>query len=150
MWASWKIEINFQSPSIYYVRSLLQFEKFQFVSNLGALSFNWVGSLVIGFFITSAAVGSYEIAWRVISVPLILTGAIATTIFPKISSLDLENESESIGNLISSVVMPSVLFIIPAFFGAYLFADEILRYVFSPGYTNSFRALVILVGIQIL
>lgn len=149
VWAGWKIELNFQPPTVYHVRSLFQYAKFQFVSSLGGLSFNWVDSLVIGFFITSAAVGSYEIAWRVTSIPLILTGAIATTIFPKISSQDLEDEAELIGNLVSSVVVPAVLFIVPAFFGAYLFADEILRYVFSPEYTNASHALVILVGGQI-
>jgi O-antigen/teichoic acid export membrane protein len=45
--------------------------------------------------------------------------------------------------------VPAVLFIIPTFFGAYLFADEILRYVFSPEYTNASSALVILVGSQV-
>jgi len=148
-WAGWKIEIDFQSPSVHHVRSLFQFAKFQFVSSLGALSFNWVDSLVIGFFITSAAVGSYEVAWRVTSIPLILTSAIATTIFPRISSQDLGEEAESIGKLISSTIVPAVLFIVPAFFGAYLFAEEILRYVFSPEYTTASRALVILVGSQI-
>lgn len=149
LWAGWKIEIDFQIPSIYHARSLFQFAKFQFVSSLGGLSFNWVDSLVIGLFMTSAAVGSYEVGWRVTSVPLILTGAIATTIFPKISSKDLKSEKKSIGNLISSVVVPAVIFIIPTFFGAYLFADEILRYVFSPEYTNASSALVILVGSQV-
>lgn len=149
VWAGWKIQIDFQRPSLYHADSLFQFAKFQFVSSLGGLSFNWVDSLVIGFFITSAAVGSYEIAWRVTSIPLIITGAIATTIFPQISSQDLMEEAESIGYLISSVIVPAVVFIIPTFFGAYLFADEILRFVFSPEYTAATNALIVLVGSQI-
>jgi O-antigen/teichoic acid export membrane protein len=49
-------------PSTEMARSLLSYSQYKFVSQVGAIGYSWIDVLVIGMFLSPAAVGAYEVA----------------------------------------------------------------------------------------
>lgn len=111
--------------------------------------YGWMDVLIIGLFLTSAHVGSYEVAWRVTGVVMLGSSAIAHTIFPQVSRWDAERAIERIEALIPRVITPSLLIAIPAFFGTILFSREILTFVFDKEYAVAWLVLIVLMGEKI-
>lgn len=145
-WGWFKSSISLGRPSIHHGRSLFDYGKYNVVSSIGGYFYSWMDVAIIGLFLTQAHVGAYEIAWRVTAVSILLSQAIAATIFPQISDWGADDAQQRIENLISSVMTPSLYFVIPAFFGAAIFSEEILRYVFGEEYTIAALVLIILMA----
>jgi O-antigen/teichoic acid export membrane protein len=80
------------------------------------------------------------------AVTFIFSSSIATTIFPQISEWEADDSVKKIEKLVSRAISPSLLFMLPSFFGVLLFSKEILRYVFGPEYTIAWLVLVVLMG----
>jgi O-antigen/teichoic acid export membrane protein len=105
---------------------------------------------IIGFFLTQADVGVYEIAWRVTAVVMLFSGSIATTIFPQVSQWNADNATERIESLLSDAIAPALFVAIPAFFGTVIFSKEILGLVFGAEYAAGWFVLIILMGEKVI
>jgi len=146
IWAMHRRSTPFGSPSWEHVGSLLDYSKFSFVSLIGGTVYKWMDVLIIGFFLTSADVGAYEVAWRITLVVLLGSKAVATTIFPTMSRWDAERAVGRIENLIPWAVTASLIFVIPSLFGVLLFSEEILTFVFGSEYSIASLALIVLMS----
>lgn len=149
VWYSYKIRPGFEKPSLLHIRSLIDYSKFAAISSVGGFLYSWLDVLVIGLFLTQSDVSTYEVAWRVTAVVMLLSKAIASTIFPEVSKLDAENRSTQVEDLITRSITPSMLFVIPAFVGTILFSKEILSLVFAPEYAAAWLVLIVLMADQI-
>lgn len=142
---SWyKISVVPKRPTLNHAQSLFEYGKFDLVSSIGGYFYNWMDVVLIGFFLTQSHVAAYEVAWRVTTAIILLSRSIATTIFPQISEWDSDDARSNIEELIPKVLTPSLLFVIPAFFGTVLLSEEILSLVFGEEYAIAALALVIL------
>jgi O-antigen/teichoic acid export membrane protein len=146
IWAMHRRSTPFGSPSWVHARSLFDYSKFSFVSHIGGILYSWMDVLVIGYFLTSAHVGAYEVAWRITLVVLLASKAIGETIFPAVSKWDAEKATERIENLIPWAMTPSLALAVPAFFGALLFSREVLTLIFGPEYSGAWLVLIVLMG----
>jgi len=149
IWGWYKVSVVPNSPSRRHARSLFNYGKHNFVSSLGGYFYNWMDVALIGLFLTQAHVGAYEIAWRVCSVVTLLSRSIATAIFPQVSEWSAADSHGRIEDLLPKVLTPSLILVIPAFFGTVLFSEEILGLVFGAEYTIAALALIILMFDQV-
>ncbi|ACV12304.1 polysaccharide biosynthesis protein [Halorhabdus utahensis DSM 12940] len=137
-------------PSLSHARSLFDYSKFSFVSSVGGYFYSWMDIVIIGLFLTQAHVNAYEVSWRVTMVVMLFSRALATTIFPQVSRWDTEEAIERIENLLPTVLLYSLLFVVPAFFGVLVLSDEILQLVFQIELPGVGIVLVVLMGEKIL
>lgn len=133
-------------PSLKHARSLLDFSKYSFISSVGSHIYNWMDVIVVGFFLTQAHVGAYEVAWRITMAVLLLSNSIATTIFPQVSAWSGRDEFNKIENLIPKSLQASLFLVIPAFFGSLLFSREILGLIFGVEFSSAWLVLIILMA----
>lgn len=145
-WGWYKTTISISWPSREHIVSLLDYSKYNAVSSIGGYFYSWMDVAIIGLFLTQAHVGAYELAWRVTAVSILFSGAISTTIFPQVSQWETEGAKEHIEKLLPAVMTPSLLLVIPAFFGTLLFSREILGFVFGVEYVSAWLVLVLLMG----
>lgn len=146
IWGTYRSSITFGQLSLTHARSLFDYSKYVVISSAGAYLYNWLDVVIIGFFLTQSHVGAYEISWRVTGVVMLFSRAIGTTVFPQVSQWAAEDATERIENVITEALTPSLLFVIPAFFGTLLFAREILGLIFGQEYTIAWLVLILLMG----
>ena len=139
-----KCQTELDIPTKETSQSLVDYSKYYFVSQAGGYAYSWMDIALIGLFLTSAAVGAYEIAWRVTLLVTLLASSIGLTIFPQVSEWETENAVDRIEALLPKALTPALILVIPAFFGTVLLADEILTIIFGEGFGGAAVALMIL------
>ncbi|ADE05104.1 flippase [Haloferax volcanii] len=149
-WGLSKISTSLKKPSFKNARSLFNYSKYSVVSSIGGYFYSWMDVAIIGIFLTQSHVGAYETAWRVTAITMLFSQAVASTIFPQVSQWSSKNEQQQIESVISNSITPSMLLVIPAFFGILVFSDEIMGIVFGSEFTIASYVLIILAGEKIL
>jgi O-antigen/teichoic acid export membrane protein len=149
LWSFWKIDTRLGRPTKDCARSLWSFTKYNVVSQIGGQAYSWVDIAFIGYFLTSADVGVYEIAWLVSSIVLLFNNAISETIFPKVSMWDTNDRTNEIEVLIGQLFTPSIVLVLPMFFGSFVLSRDVLRLIFGPEFAVAWLVLIILIGDKI-
>jgi len=142
--AFWQSDTSAGSPSVEAVRSLFSFSKYQTVLSVGGRFYQWMDTLIIGFFLPNLFVSSYELAWQVTLLVLLVSKSLELTLFPAISSLHADAKLERIRATVTKAFGYAMVVSIPAIVGAALYAEEILRFVFGPAYAFAGVVLVVL------
>lgn len=150
IWSWFKSSISLGSPSLAHGRSLTTYGKYNVVSSIGGYFYSWMDIAIIGLFLTQAHVGAYEVAWRVTAVTLLFSKAIATTLLPQISQWDAKGARDRIESIVSESITPSLLLVLPAFFGTLVFSQDILVLLFGVEFTIASIVMIILAGEKIL
>lgn len=132
-------------PSVEYAHSIWSYAKYTIIPAFDEYIHNWTDILIMGVFLTSAAVGAYEVAWRILVPIFILSNAVSMAVFPQISAWDADGDQDRIERIFPKALTPSVMLIIPAFFGALLLSNEILVLLFGEDFGAATLALPILV-----
>lgn len=122
----------------------MNYAKYDFVGSMSWQMHNWMGVVIIGWLLSQAAVGAYEVAWRVASVVTLLSTAVATSVFPQISAWNAEAATDRIEELLYASLTPALILIVPAIFGVAVLAREILAIVFGTEYTIAWLVLIVL------
>ncbi|GGC48688.1 polysaccharide biosynthesis protein [Haloferax sulfurifontis] len=148
-WGCFKISVIPQYPSRGHASSLFNYGKYNAISSVGGYFYSWMDVAIIGLFLTQAHVGAYEVAWRITTVVILLSRSIATAVFPQFSEWSGEGAKNRIKDVIPQVLTPSLILVIPSFFGTVLFSKEILGLVFGVEYEIAWLALIILMFDQV-
>ncbi|MFB6225436.1 MAG: polysaccharide biosynthesis C-terminal domain-containing protein, partial [Candidatus Paceibacteria bacterium] len=146
----YKVSTRPSSFSKRHAYSLFQYSKYNFFTNAGGYFYSWVDVAIIGFFLTQTHVGAYEAAWRITVVVILLSKSISTAMFPQMSRWDTNDSSSQIESAIREAIAPSLLVVIPSFFGILLFSSQILRFVFGSEFEIAWLALIVLMGEKII
>ena len=152
--ATWRISIYPAVPEWRHLRSLFDFSKYSFVNSIGGLIYSWMDVLILTAFVsleiaaTRGEIGAYENAWRVSLLVTFVSRSIAQVLFPQISEWSVEEETDKIERVLSTAIVPALVIIPPAFVGAFLFSEEILRYLFGAEFTIAAPALIVLIGLR--
>lgn len=133
-------------PSIPMARSLLSYGRYKIVSNVGTIGTSWIDVLVIGAFLSPAAVGAYEVAWKIAGIVTVFSDALATSAFPQLSRDAERGALDRVEETFTRLVTPSLAVVIPAFFGTLVLAEEILGILFGSAYVAASLALVVLMA----
>jgi len=143
-WA--RVSTELRKPSIAHIQSIIDYSKYQIISRIGGKVYSWVDILVIGYFLSQAAVGQYEIAWRIASVVVLFSTSLSASILPKVSHWYKNGETEQIEKILPTMITFSMVPVIPAFFGTLLYSQEVLHYLFGPEYTSVWFILIVLMS----
>jgi O-antigen/teichoic acid export membrane protein len=146
VWGHSRSSVSIGRPSLAHARSLFDYSKYAFISSVGGSFYNWMDVAIIGFFLTQSHVGVYEVAWRITTIVMLLSRAIAGTIFPQVSQWHAEDATKRIEELLPKAIAPSLFLVIPAFFGTVLLSRDILGLVFGKEYITGWLVLIILMG----
>lgn len=142
----WKLDRSLGTPSLEHARRLLAYSKYRSVTTVGVNFYSWMDVAIVGVFLTHDHVGAYEVSWQITTVVLLLSHAVAATIFPHISSWSASGNREKLERLIPRTLTPTLLFAIPAFLGTLLLSNPLLEIVFGAEYGLASTALIVLMG----
>lgn len=144
------METRFGKPTVARSRSLVDYARFNFISDIGFFSYNWIDVVVIGILSTPAAVGAYEVAWRISTMVMIAGNSVLSVMFPQVSAWHADNDYDRIEGLLRRTMMAALFLVVPALFGAAVLGTSLLQYVFGPEFTAASVALVVLMAGKIL
>lgn len=133
-------------PGRRHVRSLVDYAKFNGVWGLGGFVYNTMDVLVVGFFIGQAAVGAYELAWRVTTMTAVVGSVVANATFAQLSAWVTQGATDRVRETVRDATTASLFLVVPAFFGVAVLAEELLGIVFGAEYAIAAGAFVVLMG----
>lgn len=139
-------DTGFGRPSVARMRSLVRYAKFSIIPSVSHQVHQWMDILILGAILTNDAVGVYEVAWRIGGPVLLVAQSIGVAIFPQFSSWESTGDRESIEELFSNVLTPSMFLVFPAFFGTLVLSREILVHVFDPEFGAAWLALIVIMA----
>lgn len=154
--AWWRVSIRPSWPSLYHARSLFEYGRYSVISAIGGHFYSWMDVAILSAFVAAgiassrSEIGAYENAWRLSLLVILFSNAIATTMFPQISRWDAEDAIDRVEELLPKAILPSILFVMPAFVGMTVLSRDILSILFGPEFTVAWLALIILTGEKIL
>lgn len=120
-------EVSPSLPRKRHFRRLIEYARYSWLGSMKARTFAWVDTLILNFFVMSALIGVYEIAWNIASILVLINISLTQSVFPEISDLSSESgNDEKIGDLLKDMITFSGVFVIPGFFGALVVGPEIL------------------------
>jgi len=131
VWALVRCDLAFGRPTVAQARSLVRYARFEFVAGSSHRIHNWADVLIIGYFLSPAAVGAYEVAWRITVLAGILSTSLSQVLFPEVSSAEARDAIARIREAINTSIIWSIILAVPAFFGALFLSEEILALVFE-------------------
>lgn len=132
-------------PTQDIVRSLFNFSKYSFISSIiGGALYSWMDSLVIGYFLSSSAVGLYESAWRVSRIVSLMSVSVGAALFPQVSDWHASQKMDEIRQIVRSSLTVALSAVFPTIVGAWLFGSQILLVAFGPETTAATVPLIIL------
>ncbi len=138
------IDVSIKTPKRSHFESLFSYSKFSFGNALGGYLYEWVGILVIGFFLTQEYAGVYGVAWGLSAIFLLLSHAVANSIYPRISELSTRNKKDEIAGFFSESLIYSPLLVIPGFFGSLVVTNEIFGTIYGEEFKIGYQVLIIL------
>jgi len=133
-----------QLPEAYHYRSLFDYAKFSWLGNLESRMFNYTDVIVLGFFVPSALIGVYSIAWNIAMFLILFSGSISSTLFPEMSAQSANDDSQSVANLVEDALSYTGLLLIPGLIGGVFLGERILR-IYGDEFTQGATVLIILI-----
>lgn len=131
-------------PETRHYRSLFDYAKFSWLGNLESRMFNYTDVIVLGFFVPSALIGIYSIAWNIAMFLILFSGSISTTLFPEMSERSANDDPQSVANLLEDALSYAGLLLIPGLVGGVILGERILRI-----YGDEFTQGTVILGILI-
>lgn len=130
-------------PRVARARELVDFGRYVFVGSVGGFVYQWMDVAILRLFVPTDLIGAYEIAWRVASVSMMLTGAIRTSLFPQISRWHAEDRMDKIESAFYTWMQVPLYLTIPAFAGAVVLGEAVLRTIFGADAAVAYPVLLV-------
>lgn len=131
-------------PSKSDFRRLKSYAQFSYLGSITNRMFQSMDTIILAVFVSHSLIAVYEVAWNLASLFAIFGSSISRTLFPEMSKISSEQESNSeISDLLHISLAYSGLFIIPGLVGAALVGDIILT-IYGPGFKSGYYILLIL------
>lgn len=130
-------------PRRHHFARLYEYGKYSWFGNIKVNAYSWTDTLVLGVFVSTAVVGTYEIAWRVSALFILLPAAMGSTIFPTISKHAESDEVEPIQRIIKRTILLAPALAIPGAVGALVLGPEVLS-LYGPEFMSGAIYLLIL------
>jgi len=138
------VRAEFRAPSLRDFDRLRTYAQFSWFAQIRGKTFQMMDTVILAFFVTNSVVGGYNAAWNLASIFATFSIAIQRTLFPAMSSLSSQGETEDqIRGLLRESLTYAGLLIIPGVVGSALLGDIILR-VYGEGFATGYYILIIL------
>lgn len=139
------LSLRVARPRWSHIRSLYNYAKYSWVAQIQGSIYNWTDVAVLGFFVTPSLIGVYSIAWNIATFIAIFSSSISTSIFPEISRISANDETQKVAPLVTQSLTYAGLFGIPGLVGSILVGDRLLR-VYGPEFVQGALVLKLLIA----
>ncbi|UVE49751.1 polysaccharide biosynthesis C-terminal domain-containing protein [Haloferax larsenii] len=146
---TWFVKFEAARPTKEHIVDLLSYARYAWVGAIKGRTFTSMDTIVLGFFVAKGFIGVYEIAWNVASLFAIFGASISRTLFPEMSSLSSQGETERVGELVEAALAYAGLFLIPGLAGAAIVGDTVLS-IYGQEFVKGYTVLLILIGARLL
>lgn len=140
---------TFGIPTRRHFSSLFNYAKFSWLGGLRSQMYAYTDVIVLGFFVPSALIGVYSVAWNVGTFLIMFSGSLKSTLFPEMSELAAERGSQAVSDSVEKSLTFAGLFLIPGLFGGAILAERILR-IYGPEFPQGATVLLILIAANLL
>jgi O-antigen/teichoic acid export membrane protein len=145
----WFLSIHWERPTVEEVKSLVEYAKFAWIDGIRSRGFSWVDIAVLGFFVTSNLVAIYQVAWTIGAFFTLFGSSVTRAVFPEISELSSDESYEAVGNLVTTSLAFSGLFLLPGLGGVLVLGDLVLS-LYGSEFVRGTQVLPILIVAQLL
>lgn len=139
---------NLAAPERHHVVDLFSYARYSWLGTLSSRAFASMDTLVLGLLVADGLIGVYEIAWNLASILAVFGTSISRAMFPEVSKLSDEHGPAAVGDLVSSGLQYSGLFLLPGLVGAAIVGDRVLA-VYGQGFPRGHLVLVVLVAARL-
>lgn len=136
-------DLRFVRFGMQHVKSLASFSFWTFLSASGKQVFAYTDTIVIGFYLSNADVGVYNIVFHFIGIMAFTTTAIRLTLWPKISLWGKIGEMGPVERSLTKAFTYSLILAVPMLAGGILLGDKLLYFIYGPAYSQ-YTVLVLL------
>ncbi|ADB61815.1 polysaccharide biosynthesis protein [Haloterrigena turkmenica DSM 5511] len=136
-------------PKRRHFERLVDFAKFSWLGSLQSKMFSYTDIIVLGVFVSSGLIGVYAAAWNIAEFLILFSGALSSTLFPEISSLSAEEDSQVVARIVEQSLSFGGLFLVPGLFGGALLGERILR-IYGPEFPKGSTILTVLIVANLL
>ena len=143
----WVAIKNFQYvrlPRREHYQELVSYAKFSWVGSLRSRAFNWVDVTVLRFFVSASAIGIYTAAWNISVFLILFGGSLSQTLFPEMSSLSADEDSEAVADLFETALAFAGLVLIPGLIGGTILGEQLLQ-VYGDDFSRGGTVLSVLI-----
>lgn len=123
---------------------VVSFVRYAWLSGVEERSLSSMDTIVLGLFVGSSLIGYYEVAWNLASILAVFGTSISDSLFPAMSNLESEGETDAIGTLVDDAMAYTGLFILPGLLGAALIGERVLA-IYGSEFRQAQFVLVLLV-----
>lgn len=120
------LSFSLTRPKREHYRSLYKFAKFSWLGNVKSRAFSWVDIAVLGFFVSNAAIGIYQVSWTLAMTFQILGMSIGRNLFPEISEVASSGNMKRIEDITRGSFTFGGLLPIPGVVGAFVIGERVL------------------------
>jgi len=131
-------------PTRHHFENLLSYAKYAWLGALRSRAFNWVDIAVLGFFVPQSFIGFYSASWNIAQFLILFGGSLSRTLFPEMSKISEEENSEAVSSLVDSALSYAGLILIPGLIGGTILGNRILR-IYGPDFEQATAVLSILI-----
>ena len=128
---------------VYNARELLGFSTVNWFSTLASTGLLWVDTLLLGIFLTSEAVGRYNVATRLITMATFVMPAVNSAFAPRIADLHHRGRTDSLRRVYAVAASWNVRLTVPIFAVLLAFPRELLS-LFGKEFVTAASVTVIL------
>ncbi|WP_342677058.1 flippase [Methanofollis sp. UBA420] len=132
-----------------HLKNLLTFSFWIFLASSGATVFSYADTVLVGYFMSSADVGIYRIAFQFTAAATFTTTALHTTLYPKISRWHADGALDRVTLSLSRAVTYSLLLAVPVAVGGWILGDRLLYFFYGAGFAEGAAVLGILLLVQV-
>lgn len=115
-----------QYPTFGELREIYEFGRYGWLSNFKNMSYSWMDTFVLGFFVSDSVIGAYEVAWRISGLFTVLPWAIVSVAFQAISRQASLQQTKEVERLSERALSFAGILAIPGVVGAVFLGPEIL------------------------
>lgn len=132
-----------------HLKNLFTFSFWIFLASSGAIVFSYADTILLSYFMTSADVGIYRIAFQFTTAATFTTLALHNTLYPKISRWHADGALDLVTLSLSRAFTYSLLLAVPVAVGGWVFGDRLLYFFYGAGFAAGAGALAILLLVQV-
>jgi O-antigen/teichoic acid export membrane protein len=114
------------------------------VAGLGSLGQQWMDTLLIGAFLSPAAVAVYEVAWRLSAVGLIVTNGATSVLYPRFAEAAEANDDRLINHYAQRAFFYVGTPMVALTAGTLAIGPEVVSIVYGANYATAYLPLVVL------
>ena len=132
-----------------HLKSLFSFSFWIFLSSSGSMVFAYADTILIGYFMSSADVGIYRVAFQLTGAAAFTTASLHYVLYPRISNWHATGDVPKAESALSRAFTYSLLLAIPVVAGGLLLGDQLLYYLYGAAFATGTAALFILLLVQV-